>query len=69
MDLAEGKSPPPTVEIASARLTVGNYVAADDPKLWGWVIFPPGFRAPAMMELARLQAWTLKPAILAKTAP
>ena len=30
--------------------------------LWGWVIFPPGFRAPKLMGLARLQAWTLKPA-------
>jgi hypothetical protein len=39
-------------------------VAKDDPKLWGWVIFPPGFRAPALMELARRQAWTLKPAML-----
>jgi hypothetical protein len=37
----------------------------DDPSLWTWVIFPPGFRAPEMMELARKQAWTLKPALLA----
>ena len=39
-------------------------MSADDPKLWGWVIFPPGFQAPAMMELAKRQAWTLKPAVL-----
>jgi len=40
--------------------------SADDPKLWGWPIFPPGFKAPALMELAKRQAWTLKPAILHK---
>ena len=40
------------------------YVSKDDPKLWGWVIFPPGFEAPAMMDLAKRQAWTLKPAVL-----
>jgi hypothetical protein len=39
-------------------------VADDSPDLWGWVIFPEGFRAPRMMALARLQAWTLKPAVL-----
>ena len=64
--LADEKPPVHKVEIAPARLAVTNHVAADDPKLWGWVILPPGFRAPAMMELAKLQAWTLKPAMLAK---
>jgi hypothetical protein len=39
-------------------------VAEDSPGLWGWVIFPEGFHAPHIMELARLQAWTLKPAVL-----
>jgi hypothetical protein len=38
-------------------------VADDSPKLWGWVIFPEGFHAPRLMELAKLQAWTLKPAL------
>jgi len=28
----------------------------------GWVIHKAGFQAPKLMELARLQAWTLKPA-------
>ena len=32
--------------------------------LWSWPIFPPGFHAPEIMTLARLQAWTLKPALL-----
>jgi hypothetical protein len=64
-DLFDDKKPPEKVTIKPTKLAVGKYVADDDPKLWGWVIFPPGFRAPAMMELARRQAWTLKPAVLA----
>jgi len=47
------------VEILAAR-----HVAADTPQLFGdWIIHKEGFRAPKLMELARLQAWTLKPAI------
>ena len=30
---------------------------------WGWVVFPEEFSAPGITELARLQAWTLKPAL------
>lgn len=61
----DGKELPETIEITPAKLAAAQYVSEDDPKkLWGWVIFPPGFRAPAMMELAKKQAWTLKPAIL-----
>jgi hypothetical protein len=43
-------------------LAAAKYVADDSPDLWGWVIFPPNFRAPKLMGLAKLQAWTLKPA-------
>lgn len=56
--------PPAQVERKSGRFTADRYVAEDSPKLWGWVIFPEGFHAPQLMELARLQAWTLKPAML-----
>jgi hypothetical protein len=64
---SSGKAIPDTIEIKSAKLAAGRYVSEDDPKkLWGWVIFPPGFRAPALMELAKKQAWTLKPALLGK---
>jgi len=60
-----GKAMPETIDIKPAKLAAARYVSDDDPKkLWGWVIFPPGFRAPALMELAKKQAWTLKPAIL-----
>jgi len=40
-----------------------KYIAQDTPDLFGgWVIHKEGFRAPKIMETARLQAWTLKPA-------
>ena len=63
--LAEGHSPPESVTLRPAHLSAAKYVADDDARLWGWVIFPPGFRAPAMMQLAKRQAWTIKPALLA----
>ena len=63
LELDAGKTPK-EIEVKSAKLLDAVNVANDDPKLWGWVIFPPGFRAPALMELARKQAWTLKPALL-----
>jgi hypothetical protein len=64
LNLLEGKPVPENIELKPAKLAAASYVADDGPNLWGWVIFPRGFRAPAMMELARRQAWTLKPAVL-----
>jgi len=49
--------------VGQGELKAARYVADDGPKLWGWIIFPPGFRAARMMELAKRQAWTLKPAV------
>jgi hypothetical protein len=55
--LALGRNP----ELLPAR-----HVAADTPGLFGgWIIHKEGFRAPKILEMARLQAWTLKPAIRA----
>jgi hypothetical protein len=67
-DLADGKPAPETVEVRPARLAVAAQVADDGPNLWGWIIFPRGFRAPALMDLAKRQAWTLKPALLGREA-
>jgi hypothetical protein len=66
--LADGGDVPATVEVRPARLAAARYVADDAPELWGWVIFPRGFRAPALMEVAKRQAWTLKPALLDPSA-
>lgn len=50
--------------VTGARVGAERFVAADTPKLFGdWVIHREGFRAPQVMEQARLQAWTLKPAL------
>ncbi len=68
LDLLDGKEVPEKLEILPTALGVAKYVSDDDPKLWGWVIFPPGFRAPALMDLARRQAWTIKPALLDPSA-
>jgi hypothetical protein len=61
--IASGKIPAEVIR-REGRYTADRYVAEDSPALWNWVIFPEGFHAPRIMELARLQAWTLKPAVL-----
>jgi len=55
--------PPAKVEHRTGHYTADRYVAEDSPKLWDWPIFPEGFHAPHLMDLARLQAWTLKVAL------
>lgn len=64
LERLDGREIPANLTFQPTTLAAEKYVSADDPKLWGWVIFPPGFRAPAMMDLARRQAWTIKPALL-----
>jgi hypothetical protein len=44
-------------------LLTARHIANNSPQLWKWVIFPEGFSAPNVMHHARLQAWTLKPAL------
>jgi hypothetical protein len=68
VQLVDGKTLPETITVKPARLAAADYVANDGPELWGWVIFPRGFHAPAMMDLAKRQAWTLKPALLDRLA-
>jgi hypothetical protein len=63
--IAQAKPLPETIEFRPAQLSAARYVADDNPRLWGWVIFPAGFKAPEMMELAKRQAWSLKPALRA----
>ncbi len=50
--VADGKDVPARIELTPTKLACAKHVADDDPRLWGWVIFPPGFHAPALMELA-----------------
>ena len=63
LTVGDGKPVPESLELTPAKLLTAKRVQDDNPKLWGWVIFPTDFRAPAMMELGQRQAWTIKPAI------
>jgi hypothetical protein len=48
----------------NVALAPARYVAQDTPDLFGgWIIHKEGFRAPGLLEVARQQTWTLKPAI------
>jgi hypothetical protein len=55
------------VPLQQGELAAKRHVADDSTGLWGWVIFPKDFNAPGMMEIAKLQAWTIKPAVLRKS--
>ena len=52
---------PAEVRVRAGRVAGERHVRDD---AWRWAIFPEGFSAPAIAELARLQTWTLKPAAL-----
>lgn len=62
--LLAGGSADTEVEFRPQRLVLEDNVARDDQGLWGWSVFPEGFKAPDLTALTRLQAWTLKPAEL-----
>jgi hypothetical protein len=64
LTIFDGNEVPATLQVLPTKLAIAKYVSDDDPKLWGWVILPPGFRAPQLMDLARRQSWTIKPALL-----
>ncbi|MFL5244167.1 MAG: polysaccharide deacetylase family protein [Gemmataceae bacterium] len=68
LELLDGNPVPKKIEVKPGVLVPGKFVASDDPKLWSWVIFPPGFRAARLMALAKKQAWTIKPALLDREA-
>ena len=59
-------NPKKTISVRRGNLTAERYVARDSLEIWKWPIFPEEFHAPRIMELAQLQAWTLKPAIIKK---
>ncbi len=62
-----GKAPDGVSLGMATGIAAERYIAKDTPQLFGgWVIHPQGFRAPKIMEIARLQAWTLKPALRAE---
>jgi hypothetical protein len=67
--LVSGAPLPDSITVLPAELAAAQWVAKDSPSIWEWPIFPPGFHSEHLMELARLQAWTIKPAILERPRP
>jgi hypothetical protein len=46
------------------QVLTANHVVKDGPNVYGgWIIHKVYFRAPKILDVARLQAWTLKPAL------
>jgi len=52
------------VAVRKGNPEMEKYVSTDGTGTFSWPIHPEGFSAPQLLELARLQAWTLKPARL-----
>jgi hypothetical protein len=53
-----------TVSVHKGNLEMEKYISTEASLSFAWPIHPAGFSAPELLELARLQAWTLKPARL-----
>jgi hypothetical protein len=53
-----------SVTVRKGNPEMERYIATDPAKPFSWPIHPDGFQAPHVLDLARLQAWTLKPAVL-----
>lgn len=52
------------VAVRKGNPEMEKYVSTDGTGTFSWPIHPEGFSAPQLLELGRLQAWTLKPARL-----
>jgi hypothetical protein len=52
------------VQVRRGRLEFERYFATNALRAFGWPIHPRGFAPAALLELARLEGWTLKPARL-----
>jgi hypothetical protein len=51
-----------TVPVLRGRIGFEPYFASDPHKSFNWTIHPEGFAGSHLLELGRLQGWTLKPA-------
>ena len=50
--------------VRRGTLAFEKHIAQDARRSFNWAIHPETFEAPELLELGRLQAWTLKPATL-----
>ncbi len=60
--LAAAELSPGSVRIVRGNVTFEKYFATDAKSAFQWPIHPENFEAPELLELAKLQGWTLKPA-------
>lgn len=63
LSTAVAAATPEWVELRQARLASAAVVGEDSAEVWDWPILPDGFRSEHLLELARLQSWTFKPAV------
>ena len=61
--LAADEGASATVAPRQGNPEMEKYIATDPARPFNWLIHPEGFAAPHLLDLARLQAWTLKPAL------
>ena len=54
------------VRVLRGNIDYERFFASDGRKPFNWVIHPAGFDGTPLMDLGRLQGWTLKPATLRK---
>jgi hypothetical protein len=52
------------IDVRRANLEFEQYFSNEPRKAFDWPIHPEGFSAPELLELGKLQGWTLKPARL-----
>jgi hypothetical protein len=57
-------NPHEDVRIRRGDVQFERYFATDSHKPFDWVIHPEGFDGAPLLDLGRLQGWTLKPAVL-----
>jgi hypothetical protein len=59
-------NPSEQISIRRGDIQFESYFAKDPRKPFDWVIHPEGFDGSHLLDLGRLQGWTLKPAVLAR---
>ena len=62
--LAAAELSPQEIRLIPGRREFDRHFATDPVGAFAWPIHPKGFAAPELLDLARLQGWTLKPARL-----
>jgi hypothetical protein len=65
LDTLKDNKLPSSVTLSPGHVLLpARHIAGDSPSLFGgWIIHKENFQAPKILEIARLQAWTLKPAL------